>query len=170
MAKEKYLKPVTRSITINVPTEKVWEIISKPGNLELCHPFCKSNPVEKWGGKGSIDYVNYYNGLKYKRIFTNWIDGIGYDLLIGVKFGKQSKVIWRINKIDNSSSELTITIYPYILTQYSKLLLPVIYRCFISPMLGKYLSSVLQGFKFYIIERKPVKKNQFGTHKWFSTK
>ena len=38
----------------------------------------------------------------------------------------------------------------------------------IGPQLRKYLSSVLKGFNYYIMEGKPVQKNQFGTHKWFS--
>lgn len=170
MDNDKYLKPVSRSIKINVPTKKVWEIISKPGILELCHPFCKSNPVENWEGNKSVDYVIYYNGLRYQRIFTDWIDGVGYDLLIGRRNGKKSKVIWRISNTNSSSSELKITIFPYDISKYSKILRPFIYLFYISPMLGKYLSSVLKGFKYYIIEGKPVQKNQFGTHKWFSAK
>lgn len=67
-----YLKPIHHKIRINAPSEKVWDIISSPGNLEYCYPFCESNPVDKWPGKESIDYVNYYNGLKYIRKFTDW--------------------------------------------------------------------------------------------------
>lgn len=85
-----YLKPIHYKIRINAPSEKVWDIISSPGNLEYCHPFCESNPVDKWPGKESIDYVNYYNGLKYIRKFTDWKTGIGYELLIGKTNGKKS--------------------------------------------------------------------------------
>ncbi len=46
--------------------------------------------MDKWPGKGSIDYVNYYNGLKYIREFTDWNNGIGYELLIGKTNGKKS--------------------------------------------------------------------------------
>lgn len=46
MNSEKYLSPVAKSVIINAPPNKVWEVISQPGILELCHPFCKSNPVE----------------------------------------------------------------------------------------------------------------------------
>ncbi len=27
---------------------------------------------------------------------------------------------------------------------------------------------VLKGFQVYILQGKPIQKNQFGTHKWFS--
>lgn len=166
--KKKYFKSVSRSIKINSHHDKVWEIISKQGNLELCHPFCESNPVEQWPGSKSIDYVNYYNGLKYQRNFTSWVEGIGYDLLIGKVNGRKSKVLWRINKIDNSSSELKITIYPHDIKRYSNFLKPIIYLLFIKPNLQKYLSSVLKGFQWYLVHGEPVKKNQFGLHKWFS--
>ncbi len=164
----KYLKPSSNSIIIKTDSQRVWNVISKQGNLELCHPFCASNPVEKWAGDKSIDYVNYYNGVMYQRIFTNWIDGQGYDLLIGRKNGEKSKVIWRINQLDNKSCELKITIYPHDIIKYSNIIKSLINSLYVRPMLHKYLSSVLKGFQFHIIQGKPVQKNQFGTHKWFS--
>ncbi|MCH8070288.1 MAG: hypothetical protein IID16_13640 [Candidatus Marinimicrobia bacterium] len=163
-----FLKPVSKTIKIIASTSKVWKVISRAGNVELCHPFCESNPVEKWPGVESVDYVNYYNGLKYQRIFTDWIEGLGYDLLIGRKNGRKSKVVWRINKSDDACSELKITIYPHKFSQYPKFLKPIIYSFYVQPMLSKYLSSVLKGFQWYITQTKPVKKNQFGPHKWFS--
>ena len=168
MENMKYLKPSSNSIIIKTDSQRVWNVISKQGNLELCHPFCASNPVEKWAGDKSIDYVNYYNGVMYQRIFTNWIDGQGYDLLIGRKNGEKSKVIWRINQLDNKSCELKITIYPHDIIKYSNIIKSLINSLYVRPMLRKYLSSVLKGFQFYIIQGKPVQKNQFGTHKWFS--
>lgn len=164
----KYLKPCSDSIVIKTDSQRVWNVISKQGNLELCHPFCKSNPIEKWAGDKSIDYVNYYNGVKYQRIFTNWIDGQGYDLLIGRKNGEKSKVIWRINQLDDKSCELKITIYPHDIIKYSNIIKFLINSLYVKPMLRKYLSSVLKGFQYFIETGKPVKKNQFGTHKWFS--
>ena len=164
----KYLKPSSNSIIIKTGSQRVWNVISKQGNLELCHPFCKSNPVEKWAGDKSIDYVNYYNGVMYKRIFTNWIDGQGYDLLIGRQNGEKSKVIWRINQLDNNSCELKITVYPHDIIKHSNIIKHLFNSVYVRPMLRKYLSSVLKGFQFYIIQGKPVQKNQFGTHKWFS--
>ena len=170
MKNKKYLDPASSSIIIEAPSEKVWETISTPGVLELCHPFCKSNPVENWNGKNSVDLILYYSGLRYQRIFTDWIEGVGYDLLIGRRNGKKSKVVWRINKINEAASELKISIYPYEFSNYPKVIRPVINFFYIGPMLRKYLASVLKGFNYYIIAGKPVEKNQFGNHNWFSTK
>lgn len=163
-----YLRPVSSSIKIKASSKQVWEVISKPGNLGLCHPFCESNPVEQWPGNQSIDYVHYYNGLKYQRIFTSWIDGVGYDLLIGRVNGRQSKILWRIHKSDDTSCELRITVYPHRISRYQNVLRPYIFQFYVRPMLRKYLSSVLKGFQWYTIQRQPVQKNQFGVHKWFS--
>jgi hypothetical protein len=137
----------------------------QPGSLS---PFCESNPVEKWPGENSIDYIHYFNGLKYQRVFIEWIDGVGYDLLIGRKNGRKSKVIWRINQLNATSSELEITIFPHDIKRYPtfiKILLNIFY---IKPMLRRYLISVLMGFKYYALNKKPVIKNQFGNHSWFS--
>jgi hypothetical protein len=168
MHKKKFLKPVSKTIIINVNPRQVWKVISKPGNLELCHPFCESNPVEKWPGNKSIDYVYYYNGVKYERVFTDWIEGTGYDLLIGRKNGRKSKVMWRINRTNDSSTELKITIYPHAINKYPDFIKMFIYIFYIKPMLRKYLTSVLKGFKMYILLGKPIQKNQFGKHRWFS--
>ena len=49
---------------IEASSEEVWKVISAPGNLNYCHPFCKSNLIEKWGGVGAKDTIEYYNERK----------------------------------------------------------------------------------------------------------
>ena len=34
--------------------------------------------------------------------------------------------------------------------------------------LSKYLDSVLGGIEYFLINKNPVPRNHFGTHKWFS--
>ena len=165
---QKILKPVTRNICVNVTSRQVWKLISRPSNLESFHPFCKSNPVETWPGVGSIDYVNYYNSLSYQRVFTNWIEGVGYDLNIGKLNGKRSNVSWRISQRNASTSELTITIHPHGVDKYPQFLESIISTFYIQPMLRKYLTSVLKGLRWFLISGEPVQKNQFGKHRWFS--
>ena len=74
---QRFRWPVPVSIVIDQPPEKVWEIISKAGNLELCHPFCSKNPVQVWPGKNSRDEVHYLNGLIFERRFISWEEGKG---------------------------------------------------------------------------------------------
>ncbi len=92
------------------PKEKIWKTISLPGNLVNYHPFCKSNKVELWNGIGSKDTIEYYNGLRLKRIFINWNENNGYELIIGHGKLASAKVNWEIIQSDNYSAELKITI------------------------------------------------------------
>ena len=42
---------------INSNRDEICDLISSPKNLKLFHPFCKSNNVIKWCGKGSQDEI-----------------------------------------------------------------------------------------------------------------
>lgn len=160
--------PVSATRPIKEPAEKIWAVISSPGNLAHCHPFCENNPVEKWPGKGSIDSVYYYSGWVYHRLFTGWFDSVGYDLEIGRKKGRKSQVSWRIHRINDTQSELTITVFPQVLQHLSVFIRWLPHFAYLRPMLRNYLISVVNGFEWYITTGEPVKRNQFGSHKWFS--
>ena len=148
--------------------KKVWEVISMPGNLDLCHPFCAKNPIQEWPGEESRDEVHYLSGWVYERRFCNWIEGVGYDLEIGEHGGKRSFVSWRIKPVDAGNCILRITVYPYILQNLPAPLRWLPHQLYIGPKLSSYLSSVGKGFEWYIIRGEPVPKNQFGAHPWFS--
>ena len=96
-----YKWPVAVSQPITAPAENVWDAISMPGNLELCHPFCATNPVEVWPGEGSVDQIHYLRGWVFERRFCRWIEGVGYDLNIGRRGGSSSFVSWRIMPVDD---------------------------------------------------------------------
>lgn len=160
--------PVAVGRPINAPAGKLWDTISTPGNLELCHPFCKKNPVSVWPGPESRDEVHYLSGWVFERRFLRWIDGRGYDLEIGRTGGGTSLVSWRIAPRDDHTCALRIAVYPYVLQG-----LPVAVRWLphllrLRPMLRKYLTSVLGGFDWYLTYGTPVPRNQFGSHPWFS--
>ena len=157
---------ITGSLKTQITDKELWKIISSPSNLELFHPFCKKNSIVKWPGKNSIDQIHYYNGLIYERKFINWIEGIGYDLLIGEKNGYQSFVSWRIQNTANSS--LTISICPYKYNTGIKILGFIPYYILVKPLLQKYIHSVIQGLKHYIETNQKIQKNQFGKLKFFS--
>lgn len=160
--------PVVVAESIDAPTEKVWNVISMPGNLELCHPYCLKNPISEWPGEGSRDEVHYLSGWIYERKFCRWIDGVGYDLEIGRVGGGKSFVSWRIKPSGMHSCSLKIAVYPHILQN-----IPVVIRwlphiLYIRPLLRRYLGSVTRGFEWYVIRGEPVPRNQFGEHPWFS--
>jgi hypothetical protein len=99
-------------------------------------------------------------------------------LLIGMKVraihckleeeeGEKSKVIWEISS-DENNIFLSITIYPHFLANTPRFFSFLPYKLLIRPKLTTYLHSVLGGINYYIVEKKSVPKNHFGTHKWFS--
>lgn len=107
--------PVAVSESIAAPAQDVWAAIAMPGNLELCHPFCDSNPVTKWPGPESRDEVHYLSGWVFERRFSRWIEGVGYDLEIGRRDGSSSFVSWRIAPAGDRNCTLRIAVYPHVL-------------------------------------------------------
>ncbi len=162
--------PVSVEREIAVPAQVVWSAISRPGNLELCHPFCVSNPVRVWPGPSSQDEVHYLSGWVYERQFRRWIEGVGYDLEIGRSGGGKSLVFWRVTPIDGHCCALRITVCPHALQYLPTIIRWIPYVLRLRPLLRKYLDSVVRGFEWHIIHREPVPKNAFGTHPWFSSR
>lgn len=162
--------PVASEQMIAAPAQEVWNAISRPGNLKLCHPFCASNPVQVWPGPDSRDEVHYLSGWVYERRFLRWHDGIGYDLEIGRRGGGTSSVSWRITPVDENSCVLRITVYPDILQNWPTAVRWIPYLLRLRPMLKKYLESVVRGFEWYVMRGEPVPRNQFGRHPWFSAR
>lgn len=160
--------PVSAAQHIAAPAGDVWAAISMPGNLELCHPFCKRNPVIAWPGEGAKDEIHYLSGWVYERSIRRWIEGVGYDLEIGRPGGGVSQVTWRISPTRLRDSVLEITVYPHLLQHLPVAVRWIPHLARLRPQLRAYLSSVVRGFEWYVIRGEPVPRNQFGTHPWFS--
>lgn len=160
--------PVTVTQPIAASSERVWDVISTPGNLETCHPFCEANPVRSWPGPNSHDEVHYLSGWVYERRFVQWLEGVGYDLEIGRTGGGQSFVSWRIASVDPQNCTLTISVLPHTLQNLPTVIRWLPFRLRMRPMLEFYLSAVLRGFEWYITRDEPVPRDQFGRHPWFS--
>ena len=165
-----YLKrrKISKSIDLNINRKKLWELITSPGHLNNCHPFCKKNDVICWEENYHEDMLTYLNGLIYKRVFQNWDLEKGYDLLIGEADGPQSYVIWRIKDTIENQCRLTITVYPYLLDKWPRMLSFIPFVIWIKPRLYRYLDSVLYGFDYFIRNNESVPRNFKGEHPWFS--
>ncbi|OLS24283.1 MAG: hypothetical protein HeimC2_23480 [Candidatus Heimdallarchaeota archaeon LC_2] len=162
---------VTVSCLLNIKKERIWNKISTPGIVHHYHPFCKENPVIVWNGDDSVDEIIYDNDLIYRREFTAWYDGIGYDLLIKYKENVFAEVFWHISEIDNHVNELRITLKPRlknILPKTPRFVRWIPYYFFIRWQMKKYLAHVLRGFEIYITTGIKVKLNQFGSHRFYS--
>ena len=155
---------VSEKIILNQNPDIVWEIISSKNALELFHPYCLKNDAIDYKKK---DKLVYLNGLIYIREFSVWKPNKGFELSIGKKGGKKSKVIWEIKILDRGC-EVKISVLPYSSSKISKYFHPIVNIIIVKPKLRKYLLSVLTGLKFYLETKVKVKKNQFGKHSWFS--
>ena len=161
--------PVRVEKEIKANSDEIWKIISKEGNLNLVHPFCKNNYAISWDSENSVDVLEYLNGLKFIREFQTWNPGKGYSLLIGTKNGKKSYVEWKIRS-KNKKQYLSITVYTHYMIKYPKFISFFPYEFMVKPNLKKYLESVIGGINYYLTKNKTVPKNNFGEHNWFSKK
>ncbi len=167
------MKPNTTSAPISVTQpfdcsrDELWRLISAPGNLNDAHPFCRTNEVLAWEEGDHRDRLVYLNGRTYVRVFQTWDMGEGYTLLIGEENGPQSYVVWTIQATETGSS-LTITVHPYLLANWPKLLSFLPYRLWIVPKMRRYLRSVTAGFAHVATTGERVQRNRFGRHSWFS--
>ena len=162
---------VSHRSKIQADAGAVWKVISTPGNLNLCHPFCKKNKVLNWGGVGATDIVEYYNGLVLRRIFTDWNEGKGFELLIGKGTYALARVSWAITALEEGTAELSIRIHSFpdvALSKYPRPLRRLISKVYFLPNMSKYIKAVVKGFKYYIETGLPVEMNQFGTNQMFS--
>jgi hypothetical protein len=161
--------PVSHSRPIAASAGAVWQLMAAPGNLEECHPFCAANPVERWPGVGSQDRVEYYNGRVITRRFAAWQEGVGYDLETTDGGGPVATVSWRLSA-RGGGSVLTIAISPQMLGGVPRMVRPIPERAVVRPMLVRYLRAVLQGIEWRVTTGEPVRRNQFGSHRWFSAR
>ena len=159
---------VESKVELNLPKSKILNLIREPGNLNKYHPFCKKNEIINWPGNGSVDHLEYHNGMKFNREFFNWTDN-GYDLRIG---GKRNMAIvnWVVEG-DERSASLRVRINPNIKNYIpinNRLLQRLIWFLYIKPMLQSYINHVTKGFNHFMKTDTNVLPNQFGTHRWFS--
>ncbi len=160
--------PIGSARRIAAPAAEVWRVLSRPGNLEPCHPFCAKNPVHEWPGERSRDEIHYLSGWVFERRFRRWLEGVGYDLEIGRPGGRSSFVSWRILPVDAQSCRLRITVYPFALQRVPVAVRWLPHLLYLRPLLSRYLSSVVRGFEWFVTRGEPVPRNRFGRHPWFS--
>ena len=159
---------VESKVELNLPKSKILNLIREPGNLNKYHPFCKKNEIINWPGNGSVDHLEYHNGMKFNREFYNWTDN-GYDLRIG---GKRNMAIvnWVVEG-DEIRSSLRVRINPNIKNYIqieNRLIQRLFWFLYIKPMLQSYINHVIKGFNHFMKTETNVLPNQFGSHRWFS--
>ena len=162
-------RPITVTQRIAAPPQDVWGLISAPGHLAQCHPFCAANPVHVWDGVGSHDTIEYYNGRVVDRRFMAWLEGEGYDLDVSDSAGPLASVSWRLAP-DGAGTSLSISLTPLMLSAMLRGIRGLTSLGVMRPMMLRYLRSVLRGIEYRVTTGQPVMRNQFGAHRWFSAR
>ena len=152
---------------IDSNVDDLWNVITKPGHLEMVHPFCKENYPIVWDKENSKDVLVYTNGVKLIREFKSWNEKQGYSLEIGTKNGRKSLVEWEISA-ENQKTYLSIRVYTFFMRERNLILSFLPHFIFIYPNLRRYLKSVIGGINYYLQNKKRVPRNYFGSHRWFS--
>ena len=166
--KKLYNRSLIQNEQFNISINDLWSIISKPSNLELYHPFCKSNTPIQWNDENHADILEYLNGTVLERHFVSWKENKGYNLYIGRKDGRKSHVSWKIERISDNQTELSIEVHPWIFNQGNRFIEFIPFNLFVRPRLKSYLQSVLGGLKWHVLNQKITPRNHFGKLAWFS--
>lgn len=165
------MTPGSRTIScsqpIAAPLSAVWALLSAPGHLESCHPFCAANPTHAWPGPGSHDTLEYHNGRVVERRFAVWNEAEGYDIEVSGEDRLLALVRWRLRPRGHGT-ELTIVLFPYMFDGLPAILRRPWYRTAVGPLMRRYLRSVLLGVEHKVVTGEDVRRNQFGSHPWFS--
>ncbi len=169
-------QPFAHTRHISVPATRLWNVISTPGYLESCHPLVEKNLTEAWPGRDSRDTVVYYGGDILHRHFTDWYEGVGYNIdVCNPKVKKSYRVTWRIQEHAPAESSLTIAIAPTT-DKYAdkhtrgtaRLLTWLQHHIGRRLMAIWYLSLVLKGIEHVATTGQTVRRNQFGPYPVFS--
>lgn len=161
-------RPLKSSVDIDVACEEVWRAIAEPGNLRRIHPFCAATEVERWPGAGSRDSITYYSGIRYRRNFVRWQEGVGYDIELGDPPNQTARVHWRIEPTSPSGCRMSIEVFPLLRSDQSDEKKRAYQDRLFGEVLKHYLDCVVNGVKYFATTGNPVSKDQFGRNPLYS--
>jgi len=154
----------TQHIDVSAPT--LWVAITSDRHLEACHPYIQRH-TKNTSNSGLSDVITYLNGVTFTRESTAWMDGVGYDLIVGKASEPKNEVAWRIKEVTPSSCKLSISVTPRAVEKLPKLVRGVALVLFVRRHVGRYLNAVTGGIKLWVETGKPIDKTAFPRHPWF---
>lgn len=160
--------PIEATWDINTGASDVWAAIAEVGNLTNVHPFCASNDVEQWPGRGARDHVRYYSGVHYERDVLDWRDGSGYDLAVGPPSGKIAIARWWIDSLGSNRCRFGIEVTSFVRGDVTAAARDRYENTVIKGAIPPYLDAVVRGVGHYSETGTPVIRNQFGAHDIYS--
>lgn len=160
--------PIEARTDINADAADVWAAISEVGNLTNVHPFCESNPVERWPGPNGRDHVRYYSGVHYQRDVLDWREGEGYDLAVGPPTGQIAFARWSIEANGLGRCRFGIEVTSFVKSDVGAEVQARYEKEVINEAIPPYLDGVVRGVRHFVETGQPVVRNQFGAHKIYS--
>ena len=160
------MKAVTSSKRIAVSARALWTAITSEHHLEACHPYILRH-TKNTSKHGLSDEITYLNGVTFTRESTAWLDGVGYDLRVGIADGLKNEVSWRIEPLDPVSCNLSISVTPLAIEKLPKPFRGLALRLFVRRKVFHYLEAVTRGIKIWVETGKSVDQAAFQRHPWF---
>jgi|GEM_PF-5836013 len=153
-------------ISIEKPAAHLWDVITTPGYLKLVHPFCKFHEKVSWDSVGQKDSGAFYSGEKMVRELVHITQGESYTMDVMGKNNGASKIIFTIHKTPVLNKvDFSVFIQSEAFNKMPRPLWKIFMKRKVESNLEVYLSSLLNGIKFYAETGIPVTKNQFGNLK-----
>lgn len=162
---------IAGSIPVKASAEALWQIFTTPGHLKKFHPFCKYHQkVKSWKKIGDIDNAEFYSGKEMQRRLIGFKPLESYTIQMQNMDGKNTQVCFSIEKINDKTAKASVHIKTDAYRKIPRPLWPFFVRLYLRKSYKNYLNSILNGLKYYSETGKPVRRNQFGSHKKFSPK
>tara|TARA_B100000963_G_C22557236_1_gene639620 strand:- start:524 stop:1012 length:489 start_codon:yes stop_codon:yes gene_type:complete len=160
------MKDVSSTRNIDVPASQLWQGITSEQHLEACHPYIQRH--SKSAKKSAIaDEITYLNNVVFTRESTSWMEGQGYDLLVGKASEPKNEVQWRITPVNETSCQLTIAVTPRAIEKLPKVIRNLALTLFVRRQVALYLDAVTSGIKSWMESGAPVDKTAYKKHRWF---
>jgi hypothetical protein len=161
--KQAVYPPIESWVEVAVEPEIIWKIISTPGNLQAYHPVVEANLAESWDASKATDMLRYYSGLTLYRQVYQWLEGEGYDLVIGQSLETPNALVsWRIRSEELGRCLFKISLYLIKHQGGSGLKRSTRER------FARYLDSIVKGIAHLAVTGEAVAEDQFGKVEGFS--
>jgi len=155
--------PIEKCIELDVLPETIWQIIATPGGLPRYHPLVDTNIPLRWDANKAADMLKYFSGLTLYRQVYSWLDGEGYDLVIGQSLDSPDGIVsWRISSLETDRSQFRISLS---LIKHKG---STGQKAATRDRFERYLDSIVKGIAHLAVVGEPVRENQFGAVEGFS--
>ena len=103
---------ISKTMTIDLPAERAWEILADFGGLHKFHPKVKSSPLlsAKGPGVGCARRCNFYDGTSVVERVIQWDEGTGFTMEMS-EFSmpiQSANAFMKVIPAGKSKSEVTI--------------------------------------------------------------